>query len=221
MFCIKCGTQLPDNAAFCFECGNKVEKAPEIEIQQVQEPVVLMDEVQQVQEPVELPDEVQQAQDVEVIVPEVEIVDMMAEPVVAKPKMGKKKLAIIAAAAVAVLAIVLIICIPSKFKRVKNECVHIAGMITGSGDYFMIDTYPDEYENMDSSMQALLLPRAQENALEAIKYANKELGFNGSVYSQMMETSAIMGRQSEDNGKYKVSWTYHPDDGLEVTYEKK
>jgi hypothetical protein len=145
----------------------------------------------------------------------------MDVPVAAKPKMSKQKLAIIAAAAVAVIAIALIIFIPSKFERVKNECVHIAGMVTGSGDYFTIDTIPDAYDNMDATVKALLLPRAQENALEAIKYANEELGFNGSVYSQMMKTSALMGRQSEENSKYKVTWTYHPDEGLEVTYSKK
>ena len=142
-------------------------------------------------------------------------------PVKAKPKMSKKKLAIIAAAAVAVIAIALIVFIPSKFEQVKNECVHIAGMVTGSGDYFMIDTYPDVYKNMDSTLVSILAPTAQENALEAIRYANEELGFNGSVYSQMMKTTALMGRQSAENDKYKVSWTYHPDEGLEVTYEKK
>lgn len=139
----------------------------------------------------------------------------------AKPKPNKKKLAIIAAAAVVVIVIAIILMVPSKFKRVRNECVQIAGRITGSGDYFMIDTYPDEYENMDDMMVALLAPGAQEDALEAIKYANEELGFNGSVYSKMMQTSALMGRQSEETNKYKVSWTYHPNDGLEVTYEKK
>lgn len=74
---------------------------------------------------------------------------------------------------------------------------------------------------MDELTQSLLLPDAQEGALEAIRYANEELGFNGSVYSQMMNTTALMGRQSAENDKYRVSWTYHPDDGLEVTYEKK
>lgn len=85
----------------------------------------------------------------------------------------------------------------------------------------MIDTLPDEYKNMDATTKALLLPDVQKNALDAIKYANEELGFNGSVYSQMMNTTALMGRQSAENDKYRVSWTYHPDDGLEVTYEKK
>lgn len=142
-------------------------------------------------------------------------------PVADKPKMSKKKLAIIAAAAIAVIAIALIIFIPSKFERVKSECVQIAGIVTGSGDYFILDTLPDTYENMDETVKALLLPGAQENALEAIRYANEELGFNGSVYSQMMNTTALMGRQSAENDKYRVSWTYHPNDGLEVTYEKK
>ena len=66
-----------------------------------------------------------------------------------------------------------------------------------------------------------MLPSHQESALEAIKYANEELGFGDSVYSDMMNTTALMGRQTEENDKYKVSWTYHPDDGLTVTYTKK
>lgn len=138
-----------------------------------------------------------------------------------KPKFTKKKLIIIGGIVIDVIAIALVIFIPSKFKRVKNECVQIAGSISGGKDYFTIDTCPDVYDNMDPTVKAMLLPGAQENALEAIKYANEALGFNGSVYSQMINTSALMGRQSAENNKYKVSWTYHPDDGLEVTYEKK
>ena len=142
-------------------------------------------------------------------------------PEVAKPKMSKKKLAIIATAAIAVIAIALIIFIPSKFERVKNKCVHIAGTVAGSGDYFTLDTYPDMFENTDAIVREMILPDMAEGALEAIRFANEEFGFSGAVYSKMMETSALMGRQSKENEKYKVSWTYHPDDGLEVTYEKK
>lgn len=136
-------------------------------------------------------------------------------------KLTKKTAIILGAVAVVVIAAAFVLLHKSKFEKVREECVHIAGMVSRSGDYFTIDTYPDAYENMDEALVAMLLPNAQKNALEAIKYANEELGFNGSVYSQMMKTSALMGRQSEENDKYKVSWTYHPDDGLEVTYEKK
>jgi hypothetical protein len=142
-------------------------------------------------------------------------------PAASKKTLDKKQIRIIAIAAAAVVLILLVILVPSKFERVKDKCVHIAGMVSGSGDYFTIDTSPDIYNNMDSAVRAILLRDAQDKALEAIKYANDELGFNGSVYSQMMNTTALMGRQSADNGKYRVSWTYHPDDGLEVTYEKK
>ena len=145
-------------------------------------------------------------------------------PATVKSKFTKKKLAILATAVVALIAITIIaivFLVPSKFESVRSECVQIAGQISGSGDYFRIDTYPDEYANMDAAVVAMLHPTAQSKALEAIKYANEELGFNGSVYSRMLDTTALMGRQSVENDKYRVSWTYHPDDGLEVTYEKK
>ena len=139
-----------------------------------------------------------------------------------KIKFTKKKLIIIGGIVIAAVILALVIFVPSKFERVKNECVQIAGSISYRGDdNFTIDTYPDEYKNMDELLVSMLLPDAQENALKAIEYANEELGFNGSVYSQMMNTTALMGRQSAENDKYRVSWTYHPDDGLEVTYEKK
>lgn len=136
-------------------------------------------------------------------------------------KLTKKHLIIGAAGLIAIIVISFIIFYPSKFERVKDECVHLAGMVSGGKDYFCIDTYPDEYERMDELLVALLKDDAQEGALEAIRYANRELGFNGSVYNDMLETTALMGRQHEENDKYEVSWTYHPDDGLEVTYEKK
>ena len=84
----------------------------------------------------------------------------------------------------------------------------------------MLETIPDSWDNMDSTVRAIMLASHQQAALDAIKYANDELGFPG-VYSQMLKTNALMGRQSEENSKYKVSWTYHPDDGLTVTYTQK
>ena len=138
--------------------------------------------------------------------------------IVDKPQ---KKLGVIGAAVAIVAIVIVILLIPSKFDRVKNECVHIAGSVASGNNYFTLETIPDTWDNMDPTVRALMLPSHQEGVLEAVKYANKELGFPGSVYSDMMNTSALMGRQVEENNKYKVSWTYHPDDGLTVTYTKK
>lgn len=150
----------------------------------------------------------------------VQAIENIETPKTKKFEFTKKKIIVIAIMAVVVVVAFLFLH-KSKFEKVKDECVHIAGMASGSGDYFVLDTYPDSYENLDETTAAFLLPGTQEDTLEAIRYANEELGFNGSVYSKMLETTALMGRQYEENDKYRVSWTYHPDDGLEVTYEKK
>ena len=107
------------------------------------------------------------------------------------------------------------------FETVKEEALEIAGVLGPSGDdYFIIDTFP--YENGTNKIFIdMIAPETQRKTLEAIKYVNERLGFNGSLYNRMTSTTALMGRQSEENRKYKVSWTYHPDKGLEVTYEKK
>ena len=167
MFCVKCGSQLPDGALFCGDCGNKIGESAEV----------------------------------------VNVVPTIESAPVEKPKSSKKKLAIIGGVAVVIIAIALIIFIPSKFERVKDECLDITGIISGSGNYFTIDTYPDIYENMDATTKSFLAPTWQEEALTAIQYANAEFGFSGAVYSKMMETSALMGRQVEENDKYKISWT--------------
>ena len=39
--------------------------------------------------------------------------------------------------------------------------------------------------------------------------------------SKMDETTSIQGVQTDENDKYTVRWTYHPDKGLSVTYEVK
>lgn len=82
--------------------------------------------------------------------------------------------------------------------------------IASDGSYMTIDTNPldiDDYYGSD--------------AVDAIEEINKKLGFSDSVYQKMMQTRSLDGRVSEENDKFKVSWTYHPDNGMEVMYEKK
>ena len=78
------------------------------------------------------------------------------------------------------------------------------------GSYMIIDTNP-----MDSDNGFV------RNAWNAVEEINIELGFSESVFKKMGETRSLDGRQEEENDKYKVSWTYHPNDGLEVMYENK
>lgn len=150
--------------------------------------------------------------------------DSTEAPTKVKFKFTTKKIVVLSIIVVAVIVIAFAFFHKSKFEKVSDECLQIAGTLSRDEDYFTIDTYPAFLESLESTSAgaaAILAPEYQANALEAIQYANEELGFNSFVYSKMLETTALMGRQSEENDKYKVSWTYHPDDGLEVTYEKK
>ncbi len=133
----------------------------------------------------------------------------------------KKSINIIFIILTTILAFSLTACTSTEFNKVKDECVQIAGMVKGENNYFILDTYPEEYNNLSSEMREWLKPTTAENTLKAIKYANEELGFSGALYDKMLNTNSLMGRQTEENKKYKVSWTYHPSNGLEVTYEIK
>ena len=58
-------------------------------------------------------------------------------------------------------------------------------------------------------------------AMDAIEKVNRELGFNDSVAQEMQQTRSIDGRQSASNDDYEITWSYHPDNGLEVLYKLK
>lgn len=40
-----------------------------------------------------------------------------------------------------------------------------------------------------------------------------------SLYSEMVSTNALMGRQTETFGDIQVSWSYHPDNGLDAIFK--
>ena len=79
------------------------------------------------------------------------------------------------------------------------------------GSYLEIDTNPFDYDDsLDSA------------ALSAIEKVNTALELPSSLYNDMMQTTYNMGKQTErfDDVGISVTWTYHPDQGLEVTYKR-
>lgn len=152
--------------------------------------------------------------------------DASAEEVTEKPNRTKKKRAMIALAVIviAIAAILVVQSQPSKFETVAKECCKIvwqdgnaAWMFQRLDNFFAIDTHPEEWDTRTLDWSG----NEEKHALEAIQHANTELGFSRAVYEKMLNTNALMGRQTEENEKYRVSWTYHPDNGLEVMYEEK
>lgn len=147
----------------------------------------------------------------------------------AKTPLSKNKkilIAVIIAAVVVAAIIVVNVVRGSVFDRMTDQILdqfpYADNARATDGSYLKLDTNPYDKGFDDMSYTELsMINNVQSDTLEAIQYVNKELGFTDALYSKMMETSALMGRQTDENNKYRVSWTYHPDSGLEVVYEIK
>lgn len=90
--------------------------------------------------------------------------------------------------------------------------------IGSDGSFMRVDTNPSDKD--DESYYYILDPSFAA-AMEFIQQTNTDLGFSAALWQKMKETTALQGRQQDENDLYKVSWTYHPDKGLEVMYELK
>lgn len=57
------------------------------------------------------------------------------------------------------------------------------------------------------------------DAMDTIEKIHAALGLPDSLLEKMRSTRALDGRQSKTSKGIEVSWTYHPDHGLEILYE--
>lgn len=86
-------------------------------------------------------------------------------------------------------------------------CKFSFARVAEDGSYLFVDTNPsDEDEEMDYA------------AYLAILEINESLGLPESVNNKMEKTRSMDGIQTASGEGFEVSWTYHPDNGLEVTY---
>lgn len=116
-----------------------------------------------------------------------------------------------------VIAVVAVVCIvasidkPVNFKEDFSKYQYNSWCdIADDNSYLRIDTNPSDRNDFYYT-----------EAADAIQDINRALGFSSALYRKMLETRALDGRQYDENDRVKVSWTYHPDKGLVVTYEKK
>lgn len=77
------------------------------------------------------------------------------------------------------------------------------------GSYIEVDTNPNDTEDYSGT-----------SGWGAIEDINKKLGLSDAIGRQMENTRALDGMQAAEENGIKLSWTYHPDKGLEVIYKK-
>ena len=81
------------------------------------------------------------------------------------------------------------------------------------GSYIAIDTNPYDVDDGDYTYSS--------TAFSAVKRVNDELGLPSYLINEMSRVNALQGRQTEkfEDAGIEVSYSYHPDHGLEVTYK--
>ena len=122
----------------------------------------------------------------------------------------------ITAAAVAIVVIMVVVISGGDpevdFQKLYDEyCQFMWADVGSDGSYLRIDTNP--YDQEDDGL-------AYPSAYTAIKEVNKALDLPDSLINEMGETTGSDGKQSETFDNIIVTWKYHPDKGLEVTYKK-
>ena len=125
-----------------------------------------------------------------------------------KPSMGL--LLALAIAAIAIFALFNCAGKPNLRDAYNQYCSSVYAEVASDGSYLSIDTNPYDLDGYSDS-----------EAVIAIENVNKALGLPESVLTRMGSTRALDGTQTYSNDKLEVSWTYHPDNGLQVIYSLK
>lgn len=145
-----------------------------------------------------------------------------------KPRVAPSKKLLTAIAACVVVVIIFVLVSGShtrNFKDLYGSSEYVGEdwfEIGADGSYLTVDTNPDDKDyGKDLKDMTEKDYYAWKNAAAAIETLNKDLGFTDALMQRMNKTSSLQGVQTDENDKYSVRWTYHPDKGLSVTYEVK
>ena len=87
--------------------------------------------------------------------------------------------------------------------------------VSDDGTWMRFDTNPNDDDDDDLYKFYDSYLAVKENLPTVLE----ELGYNSAVYVKMSETTWSMGKQTESTDTTTVTWTYHPDKGLEVLFE--
>lgn len=89
-------------------------------------------------------------------------------------------------------------------------CSDSFASVASDGSYLSVDTNPLDLDD-----------HTDYEAYDAIEKINEALELPESVLNKMNQTRSLDGIQTYSNTELEVSWTYHPNKGLEVNYSLK
>lgn len=128
-----------------------------------------------------------------------------------------KKACLIAFCIILVIVAITIVVSNKVQSNVFQEAFESAGGLNFCGEWvtvlddgsgMKIDTNPSDIEDY-----------YDPDALSAIEKIHSSLELPNSIVEKIKNTRALDGRQSQTHKNIAISWTYHPNYGLEILYE--
>ena len=203
LMCTECGARLPEETEFCPECGNHLNV-----------PKIIAPSVAKAQFCSQCGVKLNPTQ-IFCVKCGTKTDAGFAKYSIEKMRITQKRKIQIIAILCGILAFAVVVLFAVRPKKInfKDVFVKIGGdnfycTLAGDNSYLSIDTNPNDVDDYFS-----------EAAWSLVKRANREFGLPESVDQKMNNTRALDGRQTDIYGKIRVSWTYHPNQGLEITYE--
>lgn len=82
---------------------------------------------------------------------------------------------------------------------------------------WMCDGDEDTIESGDGGHTIIIDTANEYGSVEGIECVMEELGTSDAIRSQMSSTTAMMGTQTAEQDGLAYSWSYHPDNGVNMT----
>lgn len=218
MKCIFCGAEIADNAKYCSACGRE-QSMQDKTAENIQTELAVPSSTNSEAPTAEAPtpgtagEALPNIQSTSVQNASVAFKAHLANGIQKFKTSSTKTKAIIGGVFLLVIVLIIVIAVAASGSKLESlydkYCNPMWASLTSDGSSLTIDTNP--YDEEDENIL---------DASEAITTINEELGFSKALREKMGQTRALDGIQTDSNGKYTVSWKYHPDSGLEVVYEK-
>ena len=104
------------------------------------------------------------------------------------------------------------------FSKYAKEAGYDLATIDDVGGYYVSkDSKSMMFESGTNYVQAFI--RAYR--IKLLSTVFEKLDISSATLAKITNTRAIDGTQTDENDKVKLTWNYHPDNGLSIVFEKK
>ena len=108
------------------------------------------------------------------------------------------------------------------FSKYAKEAGYDLATIDDVGGYYVSkDSKSMMFESGTNSGSNYVQTYIRAYRIKLLSTVFEKLDVSSATLAKITKTRAIDGTQTDENDKIKLTWTYHPDNGLSIIFEKK